>query len=148
MVYSGSFTLLRKYILCTTYMYYKVPISRRVWCKPKSKAYWEAAKQGVFGDVWWYENLRLTRSTFVLLCCKLCPYLKKEVTFFRQPVAVDEQVAVTLWRLATNIEYRTIAGLFGLGISTVCTIVLKTCRVISKHLLPLYVTLPKDYLLL
>ena len=41
-------------------------------------------------------------------------------------------------------EYRTIAALFGLGVSTVCTIVLKTCDVIAKHLLPHYICMPNE----
>ena len=63
------------------------------------------------------------------------------------PVDVDEQLAVTIWRLATNIEYRTILALFGLGISTVCEIVHRTCQVFSEHLLPRNVKIPtKDRL--
>ena len=84
----------------------------------------------------------MTRSTFVKLCSILDPHLHKQVTRFRMPVDVDQQIAVTLWRLATNIEYRTISELFGLGLSTVCTIVLKTCKVIAQHLLPKYVCIP------
>ena len=55
---------------------------------------------------------------------------KKTATRFRLPIPVDEQLAVTIWRLATNVEYRTIAALFGIGISTVCEIIHKTCRVV------------------
>ena len=63
------------------------------------------------------------------------------------PVDVDEQLAVTIWRLATNIEYRTISALFGLGISTMCEIVHRTCQVFSEHLLPRHVKIPtKDRL--
>ena len=92
------------------------------------------------GD-WWYMNLRMSRQTFVALCSELRPYLIRR-SKFRLPVPVDQQVSVTLWRLATNVEYRTIAALFGLGVSTVCTIVLKTCDVIAKHLLPHYICMP------
>ena len=38
----------------------------------------------------------------------------------RQPLSVEERVAITLWRLGTNVEYRSIAHLFGVGLSTVC----------------------------
>ena len=48
-----------------------------------------------------------------------------------------------MWKLATNVEYRTLAALFGLGRSTVCTIVVETCRVIATHLLPQYVQIPQ-----
>ena len=60
----------------------------------------------------------------------------------RVPVSVEERLAVTVWRLATNVEYRTIAELFGLGRATVCTIVLETCSVIATHLMPQFVKIP------
>jgi hypothetical protein len=62
-----------------------------------------------------------------------------QVTKFRSPVSVEERVAVTIWKLATNVEYRP---LFGLGRSTVGKIVVQTCRAIATHLLPQYVQIP------
>lgn len=56
---------------------------------------------------------------------------------------MEERVAVTIWKLATNVEYRTLSNLFGLGRSTVCTIVLDACRVITNHLLPRFVQIPQ-----
>jgi hypothetical protein len=53
-------------------------------------------------------------------------------------------VAVTIWRLVTNIEYRTIGALFGLGHSTVGEIVLDTCEFIVIYLLPKYIRVPKN----
>ena len=55
-------------------------------------------------------------------------------------------MAVTIWRPATNTEYRTctIAALFGLGRSTVGEIVLETCEMIAQHLLPLYIAVPRS----
>ena len=109
-----------------------------------NKEYWNAVKRGDLGEEWWYMNLRMKRLTFVALCSELRPYLRKRILRFRLPVPVDQQIAVTLWRLATNVEYRTIAAFFGLGISTVCSIVLKTCSVIAEHLLPRYVCMPSE----
>ena len=63
------------------------------------------------------------------------PHLSKK-TRLRRPISVDESVAVTLWRLATYVEYRTISCLLGLGTFTVGKIVLETCEVIVKVLLP------------
>ena len=57
---------------------------------------------------------------------------------------MEAQVAITIWRLGTNIEYRTIAALFGLGRSTVCERVLDTCEVIARHLMPTYVRVPQN----
>ena len=99
---------------------------------------------GVYGEGWWRENLRMTRNTFEIVCNELKPYIEREVTRFRHPVPVKARVAITIWRLGTNIEYRTIAALFGLGRSTVCEIVLDTCEVITDHLMPKYVRVPQN----
>ena len=61
----------------------------------------------------------------------------------RQPISVEERVAVTIWKLATNVEYRTLSELFGLGKATVGKIVVETCQAISKYLLPKYVNIPQ-----
>ena len=106
--------------------------------------YWEAAKSGAFGDEWWHENLHMSKTTFSVLCDKLRPHISKAATKYHLPVAVDMQVAVTIWCLATNIIYRTIAKLFRLGISTVCTIVCRTTSAITCHLLPLNVQIPSE----
>jgi len=85
----------------------------------------------------------MNKSTFDHLCNELRPHIARQTTVFREPVSVEERVAITLWKLATNVEYCTLASLFGLGRSTVCTVVLDTCHAIQK-LLPRYVYMPKD----
>lgn len=55
-------------------------IDQSVWCKPRAQGYWEAAKAGVFGDGWWYENLWMSKSTFDVLCNQLKPYIEKSIT--------------------------------------------------------------------
>jgi hypothetical protein len=57
-------------------------------------------------------------------------------------VTVEERVAITIWRLAANAEYHTLSALFGVGISTVGTIVMETCSVICQQLMPQYVRVP------
>ena len=51
-------------------------------------------------------------------------------------------MAVTLLKMATNVEYCTLSALFGIGRSTVCVIVIETCNGIPKRLFPHYVYLP------
>ena len=116
---------------------------RTVWCKPASREWWAAVNNGFFGEEWWKENLRMSRATFDKLCDSLRPYLEKSVTRLRHPISVQQRVAVTIWRLATNIEYRTLSTLFGLGQSTVCKVVNETCKAITTHLLHKFVQLPQ-----
>ena len=130
--------------LCLITTLYKNKVNRSIWIKPRRQGYWDAAKRGDFGEEWWHENLRMSKRTFVQLCGELQPYLQRNVTNWRMPLPLDVQAAVTIWRLATNIEYRTIAALFGLGISTVCEVVHRTCHTISRHLLPQYIKLPSE----
>lgn len=116
----------------------------KVWCKTRSTEWWRGVSTGLYGDEWWRENLRMTRPTFEIVCNELKPYIERQVTKFRHPVSVEARVAITIWRLATNVEYRTIAALFGLGRSTICKIVLDTCEVIAHHLVPKYVHVPQN----
>ena len=55
------------------------PVERNVWVKPRTRVFWNTAKSGVFGEEWWIENLRMSRSTFVMLCSEVQPYLIKNV---------------------------------------------------------------------
>ena len=57
-------------------------------------------------------------------------------TNLRAAISVEAQVAVTIWRLATNVEYKTLSELFGIGKSTVGEIVIETSNAIATRLLP------------
>ena len=118
-----------------------------VWCKYRSTEWWRDVMNGLYGDDWWKENLRMSESTFKLLCDELRPHIERQTTKFREAVSVEARVAVTIWRLGSNFEYRTIASLFGIGRSTIGEIVLDTCDAIANHLLPRYVRVPRDAVL-
>ena len=60
----------------------------------------------------------------------------------RSPISVEVRVGVTIWKLATNVEYRTLSDLFGIGRSTVRKIVVEACHAIATHLLPQYIQIP------
>ena len=103
----------------------------RVWSEPKSREWWRHVEVGLFGEDWWRENMRMSHDTFQIICAQLRPYIQRHRTIFREPVSVEARVAVTIWRLESVGEYRTIAGLFGLGSSTGCEIVIDTCEMIA-----------------
>ena len=117
---------------------------RTCWCIQRSKQWWLAVSSGLCGPAWWRDNLRMSYDTFVMVCNDLRPFIQKQDTRLRLAVTVEERVAITVWRLATNAEYRTLSELFGVGISTVGTIVNNTCSVIAQHILPPYVQMPSD----
>ena len=84
----------------------------------------------------------MTRETFVVLCDNLRVHIEKKVLVFREPISVEQRVAITLWKLATNIEFRTLAALFSVGQSTVGKIVIETIAMTTTHL-PRFVQIPK-----
>ena len=65
-----------------------------------------------------------------------------QVTNFHLPVSVEERVAVTIWKLATNVEYCALSSLFVLGRSTFGKIVVEACHAIATRLLAQYVQIP------
>ena len=61
----------------------------------------------------------------------------------RKAIPLEQRVAIALWRLATNEDYRTIAHLFGVSRSSVCVIVREVCQAIVSLLSPVYIQVPK-----
>ena len=68
--------------------------------------------------------------------------LNRETTVMRTPISVERRVAITLWRLATNMDYRSIGYLFGVARCTACKIVNEVCTVIAQQLLEQYISVP------
>lgn len=81
------------------------------------------------------------RATFWYLCTVLRGQLQHSSTV-RAAVPVETRMAITLWRLGANVEYRTISHLFGVGISTACVIVHEVCKAIVDVLLKRYIRHP------
>ena len=119
-------------------------VQRSVWVKPRPQEYWNVIIAGELGNNWWIENLRMTKRTFVKLSSELQPYLTKCITRFCMSIPVDQQIAVTMWRLATNVEYQTISALFEKGVFTVCDIIHRTCHAMAEHMLLNYVKKPSE----
>lgn len=83
------------------------------------------------------------KETFLYLCQKLRPYLQRHRTRYRIPLTVEHRVAVTLWKLSTNLEYRSISHLFGIGLSTACMIVHETVSTIVYALKSRFIKVPR-----
>ena len=94
-----------------------------------------------WGDREWKQNFRISRTTFRFLCRELAPYLSRS-SVVRESLPLELRVAVCLWRLGTNVEYRTISHLFGLGISTVCVAVHNVCDLLVQQFSTTYIKIP------
>ena len=64
----------------------------------------------------------MNKATFKFRTDKLREKLHKTDTTIRKALAVDLKIAATLWKLATNVEHRTICHLFAIARSTACMV--------------------------
>lgn len=131
------------FLLFTRQLFQYAPYLRRVWTKPRSQSFWEETCQG-WCDRDWVENFRMSKGSFEYLCAELSPHIAKRDTNFRKAIEVRHRVAITLYWLADTARYRTIANLFGVGKSTVCTIVKQVCEVLVGILLSRYIYFPQN----
>ena len=79
------------------------------------------------------EKQRLFRVS-KYLCNMISRKLCEKSTVMMTPISVERRVAITVWRLATNIDYRSIGHLFGFARCTACGIVNEVCTVIVQQL--------------
>ena len=116
-------------------------VDRSVWSHERSSTWWDRIVSQSFNEGDWLENFRMSRGTFLYLCAEL-KSLEKRDTVMRRAIPLEQRVAIALWRLATNGDYRTIAHLFGVSRASVCLIVRDVCDAIVQVLLPKYIQAP------
>ena len=129
-------------LLLTMYSHDAIRNPRQLWAFPRSSNWWENIVLNNFGPHDWMQNFRMSRESFYYLCNQLKNLLEKQTTRLRKPLSVEQRVAITLWVLATPVEYRTVAHLFGIARCTVCVVVHETCEAIISKLLPVYISFP------
>ena len=116
---------------------------RRFWVRPgRTSAWWQNFVDGKVLDEEWRDNFRMGKNCFYHLVEELRPFLEKQVTNMRVPVAVATQVAATLYYLSDEGRLRKTANAFGLSRSVISNIVRRVCYVISNVLGPKYIRLP------
>lgn len=130
-------------MLMSAFLLAKPVVYRQIWVKTRSCEWWDRIVMASFNDRDWIENFRMQKSTFMYLCNLLRPHIQKQDTIMRCAITVEKRIAVTLWRLATNVEYRTIGHLFGISRASVCCIVREVCETIVRVVMPKYIKWPK-----
>ncbi len=93
----------------------------------------------------WLDNFRMSQSTFNFICTELRISIQRTDTIMRKAVPVEKRVAITLWYLATNTDYRTIGHLFGVSKATVCIVLKEFCAAIVDVLMPRCVRIPTGH---
>uniref|UniRef100_A0A3Q3K840 DDE Tnp4 domain-containing protein n=1 Tax=Monopterus albus TaxID=43700 RepID=A0A3Q3K840_MONAL len=117
---------------------------RKAWKleRPHGQVFWSSVLNN-FDDKQWKEHFSMSRSTFEYVLQLVKDTLKQKTTRWRKPIEPRRRLAVTLWWYATPSEYRTISGLFGVGLSTVCVLVRQVTAALKSTLLERFVRLPE-----
>ena len=80
---------------------------------------------------------------FIVQCSQTTYFKRRHKIRICISIPAEIKLAATLYYLSGASDYRTIANLFGLGRSTVCSIVHTVCKQIVRNLLKTYINLPK-----
>ncbi|XP_055041197.1 uncharacterized protein [Misgurnus anguillicaudatus] len=115
--------------------------ARSIWTFPRSSNWWLNICTTCTPEEW-YKHFRMHRQTFDQLCDTLRPWLTRQNTTYRRAVPVEARVAICIWRLATNQDYRSIGQLFGVGLSTCCLITQEVVTAINVVMKPQYIKHP------
>ncbi len=117
-------------------------VQRRMWMWCWSQEWWDQDVTG-FTEQDFCQNFRMSRNTFHHICQRLSSRLSRRDTSFRRSISLRKQVGVGLYWLATGTGYRTLANLFGIAKSSVCSIVHDFCKAVHHVLMPDYIKLPQ-----
>ncbi|XP_063040017.1 uncharacterized protein LOC134435115 [Engraulis encrasicolus] len=113
-----------------------------VWRHPRTSHWWDVIVP-TFNRSQFIMNFRVSPETFEYICRRVGPTIGRMDTNFRLCIPVQKRVAMALWKLATNSEYRTISHLFGVGISTVYNSLSDFCEAVMSVLLPIHLPAPE-----
>ncbi|KAK7147951.1 hypothetical protein R3I94_010468 [Phoxinus phoxinus] len=135
--------MLKATVLCTRLMQLGVS-KRRLWMvrRPQGAVFWSNVLEN-FNEDQWRQHFRMSRDTFEFVLQLVELSLRRKLTNWRKPLEPRRRLAIVLWWYATPGEYRTISCLFGVGLSTVCTLVHEVTATLKRKLLKRFISLPK-----
>ena len=116
--------------------------TRTIWAKERSSFWWEYIVNNTFTSHDWITYFRMSRANFMYECIHLRPLITKKETVMRKSISAEKRLAITLYYLATNSDFRTVGHLFSVSKSSVCLIVQEVCATIVDVLLPKHLSFP------
>ena len=115
---------------------------RSLWVRPSNQAWFDMAETE-FDEQQWYENFRVTRDTFQFILNEIEREIRRRNTPMRQAISARRRLAIVLYYLSSTAEYRTIANLFGVSTSFVCSCIKEVSIVIVQKMKTKFITIPK-----
>jgi len=121
--------------------------NRRIWMKHRSYHFWNHIVLNTYDEAQWLEYFRMRKETFDILCNILKSKLEVKVLLLksREPLSVEKQVAVALYKLASCAEYRVVGNIFGIHKSTVKKCLYKVVNAINNVMMKNYLYMPNEF---
>lgn len=91
--------------------------THRIWTKPRTTLWWDSIVKEHFTVSDWIENFRMSKEVFIEICNLLRTDLapKQNTISLREPLSVEKQIAICIYKFASCAEYRVIANNFGVS---------------------------------
>ena len=119
--------------------------NRTLWRRRHAHALWKVDAPD-FNNQEWRKHFRMSRDTFEYIAKQLRPHLEKRSPKGQpRTIHYKKRLAIVLWWLATPTEYRSLATLFGMGISTLCNLTREVCHAIKETLFHRCISLPSGH---
>lgn len=116
-------------------------IERQRWKFHRNERWFEDTLP-YLGDQFFRQSFRVSPTTFRYIVESCGPLLQREDTVMRSAISVEKRVAVSMYKLCSSAEDRSIANLFGIGRSTVNTLYREFCEAVVTKLEPDWVKMP------
>ena len=118
---------------------------RRHWVNPgRTSQWWDNLPMGETTDGDWKKNLRMTKSDFFFLVDQLKPELEPDPNAVRDFLTSEKKVAMTLYYLKDQGSYSMTCNAFGIGKSTLSSVVKVVFKAINMRVGPTYLRLPQN----
>lgn len=129
-----------------SFIFDSIQYRRRIWTKTRSNDFWQRIVRQHFTPFDWLATFRMSEETFIELCDIIRSELEPKPLFLisRQPLSVEKQVAITLYKLASCAEYRVIGDVMGVHKSTVRKCLFRVTKAINKIMVKNLIFMPSE----
>jgi hypothetical protein len=119
---------------------------QRIWTKVRSNDFWQRIVGEHFTLSEWLATFRMSKATFTRLCDIIRTELEPKPLFLvsRQPLSVEKQVAIAIYKLASCAEYRVIGDVMGVHKSTVRKCLFRVTMAINNIMAKDYICMPSE----
>ncbi|XP_011690000.1 PREDICTED: uncharacterized protein LOC105451331 [Wasmannia auropunctata] len=119
---------------------------RRIWTKIRSNDFWQRIVGEHFTPTEWLATFRMSKETFITLCDIIRGDLEPKPLFLksREPLSVEKQVAIAIYKLASCAEYRIVGDVMGVHKSTVRKCLFRVTRAINDIMTKNIIFMPSE----